>query len=215
MNKDFIMSYSGGKDSIFALYRMIENGYKPHALFTIMRQNNAGSNCHRLSKDSLLRVSKALGIPIFFLDLQCNIAYDEQIEQFLKQFQSIGINTCVYGDISLIPSRDRSQEVCDKIGMNAIFPLWQMDEEKYVQTFIKSGFKAVIKSVLPSLEDNMLGQSFDFAFLARLKAYDVSICGENGEYHTYVYDGPMFKWPVSYSLGNILTALPYKTIEIL
>lgn len=214
MNKDFIMSYSGGKDCIFALYRMIENGYTPKALFTIMRHNNGASNGHRLSKEMLQSVSEAVNIPIYFLDLQCDIAYDDQLINFIRGFKNMGIDHCAFGDISLERSKNHSQEICDKVGMNAIFPLWQMDEERYVKEFLDAGFRSVIKSVFPSFPDHMLGRIFDRSFVHELQQYNVSICGENGEYHTFAFDGPIFKHPVSYRLGNQIAVPPYKSIEI-
>lgn len=215
MKKDFVLSYSGGKDSIFALHKMIEYGYSPKALFTIMRHNNAGSNCHRLSKEMLSCVSESVGIPIHFLDLQCDLAYDDQLKNFIRGYQNMGIDNCVFGDINLELPKKHSQDICDSLGMNAIFPLWQLNEEEYVKEFINAGFKSVVKSVMPKFPDTMLGRIFDMTFIEELKIYDANICGENGEYHTFVFDGPIFKYPISYRLGNQLPVPPYKTIEIL
>lgn len=214
MNKEFIMSYSGGKDSIFALYKMIENGYTPKALFTVMRHNNAGSNGHRLSKEMLSLVSEAVDIPIHFLDLQCNIPYDDQLKNFIREYQNLGINNCVFGDISLEYSKNHSQDICNQLEMTGIFPLWQINEEDYIKEFLNSSFESTIKSIIPILPDHMLGKTFDEAFVDELRTYDVNICGENGEYHTFVFDGPIFKHPVSYKLGNLISVPPYKTIEI-
>lgn len=214
MNKDFVLSYSGGKDSIFALHKMIERGYTPKALFTIMRHNNAGSNCHRLSKEMLSSASDAIGIPIHFLDLQCNIAYDRQLENFIKTFKDQGIDHCVFGDINLELVKKRSQDICDNLKMNAIFPLWQINEEEYLKEFINLGYKSLIKSILPRFPDQMLGRIFDMPFIEEIKTFDANICGENGEYHTFVFDGPIFKHSVSYRLGEQLAVPPYKTIEL-
>ncbi|MEM1484857.1 diphthine--ammonia ligase [Oscillospiraceae bacterium PP1C4] len=214
MNKDFIMSYSGGKDSIFALYKMIKNGYNPIGLFTIMKYNNGGSMGHELNKQMLSSVSDSLGIPIHFLDLQCDISYATQTEEFLKKFKNKGIEICAYGDVSFENSKNSSESLCNRIGMSPIYPLWQLNEEEYVQGFIQSGFKCLVKSVLPKLPKELVGREFDESLVAELKKHDVSICGEYGEYHTFVYDGPIFKHPVSYQLGEKVSIPPYDTIEI-
>lgn len=134
-------------------------------------------------------VSQSVNTSIHFLDLQCDIAYDDQLASFIGAFLNMGIDNCVFGDISLEPSKKQSQDIRDRLGINAVFPLWHMNEEEYVKEFIGMKIKSVVKSVLPKFPDSMLERDFDNSFIEELKPYDASVCGENGEYHTFVYDG--------------------------
>lgn len=180
-----------------------------------MRHNNGDSNSHRLSKEMLRKVSQSVEIPIYFLDLQCDIAYADQLERFITKFQTMGVDNCVFGDVSLKWSKDFSEKLCHRIGINPIFPLWQLNEEAYVKEFLNAQFKAVVKSVLPQLPSSMLGQRFDLNLIEALRECGAGVCGENGEYHTFVFDGPIFKQPVSYRFGNIISVPPYHSIELL
>ena len=134
-----------------------------------------------------------------------NIIY--RVENVKKIKEEMGAKACVFGDIDLMAHRTWCEDKCEKAGLEAIFPLWEEDREALTYEFIDSGFKTVIKNVkLSILGEEFLGEVLTKDVVERLKAAGSDACGENGEYHTFVFDGPLFKERINFETGdNILT----------
>lgn len=202
-DKKFVMSFSGGKDSVLALYRMIKKGYKPVALLTTIKKEEDKSWTHGLNKDLLLKVSKSLDIPL--ITVECSVCeYEKKFEEALNKAKELGATTCAYGDIDIEEHMDWDIDRCKKVNLQAEFPLWQENREKLVNEFIESGFKTVIKTVnLKYLGKEFLGKKLTKQIVLKIKEIGVDVCGENGEYHTFVVDGPIFKNPIDFTEKDI------------
>ena len=124
--------------------------------------------------------------------------------EILQDFKKQGVTTVVFGDIFLEDLRKYRENNMAKLGMNTIFPLWKIETKLLAQSFIDSGFKAIISCVdTKVLDANFTGREFDSKFLSDLPA-SVDPCGENGEFHTFVYAGPIFKKKIAVKKGEIV-----------
>ena len=193
MNNKFVLSYSGGKDCILALYRKIQAGCTPVALLITVKKNSEETWTHGLSYDLLEQVSKSLELPIIYAE--CDVPeYEDKFEEKLKEAKKMGATSVVYGDIDIQLHKQWGIDRANNAGLNYEFPLWQEDREKLVHEVIDSGFKAVIKKVnLNCLSEDFLGKTLTKELVEKIKATGSDVCGENGEYHTFVVDGPIFK----------------------
>ena len=196
MSNKFVLSYSGGKDCILALYRKIEQGDIPVALLTTVKKSSEETWTHGLSFDLLEQVSKSLELPIIYA--QCDVSeYEDVFEEKLREAKKMGATSVVYGDIDIAHHKQWGIDRSKNAGLDYEFPLWQEDREKLVYEVIDSGFKAVIKKVnLDYLSEDFLGKTLDKPLIEEIKKTGSDACGENGEYHTFVVDGPLFSTPI-------------------
>lgn len=208
MKKKFVVSYSCGKDSTLSLYRMIKKGHIPVALLVTVDKKVLRSWFHGIPDKLLKDVSKSLDIPLVLVASNGKENYGETFVEALKKVkEEMGAEACVFGDIDLMAHRTWCEDKCEKAGLEAVFPLWEEDREDLTYEFIDSGFKTVIKNVkLSILGEEFLGEVLTKDVVERLKAAGSDACGENGEYHTFVFDGPLFKEKINFETGdNILT----------
>lgn len=193
MSKKFVLSYSGGKDCLLAMYRKIKEGCTPVALLTTVKKSTPESWTHGLSYDLLEKVSKSLELPIIYVECDAS-EYEEKFEEKLKEAKNMGAEYVVYGDIDIELHRQWGVDRATNAGLKYEFPLWQEDREKLVHEVIDNGFKAVIKKVnLDCMSSDFLGKTLTKELVEEIKATGSDACGENGEYHTFVVDGPIFK----------------------
>lgn len=196
MNKKCFISWSGGKDSCLALYKAIEQGYEPIKLFTMFSMENGISSAHRLKERIIKKQAESIGIEnvigrSLFSD------YEKIFILNIKQFKQQGIDFGIFGDIDIEEHKLWEEKVCEKASIKALLPLWQFDRKEIATSFIKLGFKAKIVVVDTSrLSTEFLGLDLDLNLLNEIEKYGADACGENGEYHTVVYDGPIFKKPI-------------------
>ena len=201
--KKFVLSYSGGKDCILAMYRKIKEGWTPVALLTTIKKSSPESWTHGLTFDSLEEVSKSLDLPIIYVECEAS-EYEDRFEDKLRIAKDMGAETVVYGDIDIERHRKWGVDRAKNSGVNYEFPLWQEDREKLVHEFIDSGFKALIKKVnLNYMSSDFLGKTLTKDLIEEIKATGSDACGENGEYHTFVYDGPIFKNRIDMNIEDI------------
>lgn len=202
----FIMSYSCGKDSTLALYRMIKQCHDPLSLLITVDSKKLRSWFHGIPEHILNHVSASLDIPLLLVKSEGN-NYKETYVEALKKAKENGAEACVFGDIDLEAHRVWCTDRCNEAGIKAIFPLWLEDREKLTYEFIDSGFKTVIKNVrLTDLGEEFLGKVLTKEVVGDIKATGSDACGENGEYHSFVYEGPLFKYKIPFEIGeNILT----------
>ncbi|UOW68970.1 diphthine--ammonia ligase [Paraclostridium bifermentans] len=214
MKNKFIMSFSGGKDSTLALYRMIKKGYEPVALLTTVKKDADKSWTHGISKRLLKQVSESLDIPL--LEVECDVCeYEKEFEKSLIKAKELGASICVFGDIDIEEHKNWDVERCKNSGIEASFPLWQEDRESLVYEFIESGFTTIIKTVnLEYLNESLLGKKLTKNIVLEIKNAGADACGENGEYHTFVIDGPLFKEKVSFENKGIVIERNYGHLNI-
>ncbi|MGL5756865.1 MAG: diphthine--ammonia ligase [Paraclostridium sp.] len=215
MNKKFIMSFSGGKDSTLALYRMINKGYEPIALLTTVKKDANKSWTHGITKKLLEEVSKSLEIPL--LKVECDVCeYEKEFEKALLKGKKMGADICVFGDIDICDHKKWDVSRCENVGVKAEFPLWQEDRESLVYEFIDSGFTTIIKTVnLKFLNEKLLGEELTKNIVEDIKSTGADPCGENGEYHTFVIDGPLFKERITFEKKGIVIESGYGHLDII
>ncbi|WP_286314923.1 diphthine--ammonia ligase [Romboutsia ilealis] len=210
----FIMSFSGGKDSILALYRMIKKGYEPIALLTTVKKNQEKSWTHGLGKEFLHRISKSLDIPLLLVECDVN-EYERKFEEALIKAKDMGATMCVFGDIDIELHKKWDVDRCKNAGIKAELPLWQQNREDLVYEFIDSGFTTIINKVnLKYMGIEFLGKELNREIIDDIKSTGSDACGENGEYHTFVVDGPLFKNRIDFTNEGIIKDINYAHLNI-
>ena len=127
----------------------------------------------------------------------------------------MGADSCVFGDIDIEEHKYWNEERCKSAGLSCILPLWQQEREELVREMLSVGFKAMIKIVQSSkLDESFLGQDLTITLIEKMKAAGIDVCGENGEYHTFVYGGPIFSHPISLETREIIDFGTHKAINI-
>lgn len=201
---EILASFSGGKDSILSLDRVIDKGYTPVGL-VITTNRDGNSWFHDVREDVLESISESLNIPIFFCPCRSGNAYTEDFEKALKQIVALtGAKGFVFGDIDIADHRKWCEKLAESLKLEPIFPLWQEDRKKLVTEFIEKGYKTVIKKVNKRcLTSSYLGRTLDNQLLEEFNELGIDVAGENGEYHTLVYDGPKFSKKLNLRFGRI------------
>lgn len=214
-NKKFVMSFSGGKDSTLALYKMIQRGYTPVALLTTVKNDKDESWTHELNNNLLKKVSESLNIKL--IKAKCNVCdYEKTFEEMLLIAKDMDATICVYGDIDIQNHKQWGIDRCNAVNMKAEFPLWKHNREALVHEFIDSGFITIINKVnLNNLGKEFLGKKLTKDIVKDIKQADCDPCGENGEYHTFVVDGPLFKYPIDFKLSDIKFDNEYGHLNII
>ncbi len=196
------VSFSGGKDSILALERALKSC---EVAGLVMTFKDGESWFHEISSAFCDKLSSSLGIPIVQIKTAGGAQYTEDFAAALVQLrESVGIEAIVFGDIDLLPHRSWCEELAERAGLVAVFPLWGEERAALVHSLIAKGYRAVIKKVdKKKLGKDQLGKLLDREFLDLLRSRGLDECGENGEYHSVVVDGPCFLHKVDYELGEI------------
>jgi uncharacterized protein (TIGR00290 family) len=204
-----VLSWSGGKDSAMALYALLESGrYEIVSLLTTVSTQYERISHHGVRVELLEQQAAALGIRLHKLYLpqaDCSLEdYEALMKKAMLEYKNKGVLTVAFGDVFLQDLRQYRQCNLAKVGMEAIFPIWGRDTTEIVRTFIGLGFKAYLTCVdSEKLGKDFAGRLID-ADLIRDLPDGVDPCGENGEFHSYVYNGPVFQWPVDVSIGEVV-----------
>ena len=214
-NIEFVLSYSGGKDATLALYRAIKKGYNPKYLMTTYNKDAGRSWFHGLTKEMLETVSDSLEIPIKIIETGLDSDYGKDFEKGLLDLVEEGVNSCVFGDIDIEGHHEWCSERCINTGVKSIFPLWNEDRKDLVHESIDLGFKSVITVVDTSrLSEKFLGKTLTRELIEEICEEGADPCGENGEYHTFCYGGPIFKNEINLKFGEIVKNTNYSAIPI-
>lgn len=188
--KPFVCVWSGGKDACLAMYRMSLSGVQPSYLLTMMEADGVTSRAHALPLELLERQAEALGLPFL---AQPATDYKQAYLDALARLKTHGINDAVFGDIDLQAHKDWQEEIGELAGFTMHFPLWEEGHEKLVHEFLEAGFETVIVAVKHEVLDaSFLGRTLNYKTLKDLESMGIDICGEGGEFHTFVVDGPLF-----------------------
>lgn len=214
-NKNFITSYSGGKDASLALYKAKNMGYNPIKIFTTFNIEANRSWFHGITLDILEQISELIDIPLKIIPTGKEDDYTLKFEKALLEMKNEGADICVFGDIDIEDHFDYCNDRCQPVGIESFFPLWNIDRKKIVYEFIDLGFKAMINVVDNKiLDESFLGKTLTKDLLDEIVLKGADICGENGEYHTFVYDGPHFKEELKFNTGEIVNNGNYSAIAI-
>jgi len=208
MAENVLFTWSGGKDSALALYEVQQNRqYTVAALITTVTEDYQRISMHGVREILLDKQTKSLGLSVEKIHITksaTNEEYEANMQQTLLRYQRQGISAVVFGDIFLEDLRDHREQNLSTIGMKGVFPLWKKDTTELAQRFIKLGFKAVITCIDSQVLDRkFVGRYYDEHFLSELPP-TVDPCGENGEFHSFVFDGPIFREKISIETGDIV-----------
>ncbi len=198
----YVASWSGGKDSCLACYEALSHGFKVSHLVNFIHEGRVCS--HGVSAPIIRVQARLVGIPL----VQVGTTWEDYEENFKKTVRSLipyGVKGVVFGDIYLDEHRDWVERVCSEIGVEAVEPLWGLDPEEVISRLINAGFKAIIVSARSDLiGEEWVGRPISWDFVEYLKERNVDLCGENGEYHTLVVNGPIFKEGIKLKVGEII-----------
>ena len=193
MTEKVLVSWSGGKDSCLACYVALSNGYEISHLVNFISDEYRRVRFHGTEAELIRLQSKSLNIPLVQKETSRD-GYEQDFKDAIRDLIQEGIEGMVFGDIDIQENRDWVERVCKDVGIKAKEPLWGRDREGLLRGFISAGFEAVIVSAKAGLFGyEWVGHKVDTDFLCYLKENNIDICGENGEYHTFVIDGPLFK----------------------
>ena len=212
-----VASWSGGKDSCFACFKAIQEGFEISNLLTMMATEGR-SDFHLIRADLLDAQAAALGIPLTKQETTPD-SYEQEFKNALRQLKIAGVQGVVTGDIYDVPLHEKGwlDRVCGEIGLRTIRPLWNRNTEQIFREFVTSGFDAIVTRVnTKMLSPEWLGRQLNEKFLEDIKRIgNVDPCGENGEYHTFVIDGPLFtkRIEILESRKSLLNGSGYLEIE--
>ena len=198
-------SWSGGKDCMLALYRIQKSGTNQvKVLLNMCDADTDVSRSHGIRQDLAVRQAEAIGIELLQPKTD-RAGYEQNFKAAILKLKEQGITGGVFGDIYLWEHRHWIERVCAECGIEAIFPLWDNPVEELAAEFIQEGFKTLTVSVnAKQLTEDFLGREYDSIFVAELsKLEGIDVCAELGEFHTFVYDGPNFRHPVSFQKGAV------------
>jgi diphthine-ammonia ligase len=192
----FFVSWSGGKDACLAMQRAAAAGGRPAALLCMLHEEGRVSRGHGLPVALLQAQADALGVPLVTRATTWD-DYEATFVPVLHELRDQGVEAGVFGDIDLQAHRDWVEGVCEVAGLDCHLPLWQEPRRRLLAEFLSAGGRATIVAVDSSkLGAEYLGRELDDALISRLEAAGVDACGEEGEYHTMVTAGPLFRAPV-------------------
>jgi uncharacterized protein (TIGR00290 family) len=193
----FFCSWSGGKDSCLALYRALKAGHSCTSLFTMINEDGSRSRSHGLTPALLAVQADAMNLPVCTVRASWD-SYEMHFKKQTLQFADNGVTHGVFGDIDLEHHREWVERVCKETGITAHLPLWLGNRRALVNEFVNAGFKAMIVMINTTLMPaRYLGHTITIELADELESIGVDACGENGEFHTFVYDGPVFKKTLS------------------
>lgn len=191
-NIPFVASWSGGKDSAMAYYRAIQSGAVPKRLWTMFEEDKERSKSHALPPEVVQAQAKSLGVPLMIRGADW-AGYEEQFLDAMKECKDTGIKHGVFGDIDLADHLEWVQQTCAKAGVEAVHPLWMESRRKILEEFVGAGFEAYLVVVnTKMMPAHFIGRQFTIELMDELEALGIDSCGESGEFHTVVVDGPIF-----------------------
>ncbi|MEX6691151.1 diphthine--ammonia ligase [Danxiaibacter flavus] len=207
------MNWSGGKDSSLCLYKAMQSRqYDFRYLLTSVNSTHDRISMHGVRRSLLEKQAESIGIPLQTIELPENPSmqsYEETMMKKVLNLKEAGCTHAMFGDIFLEDLRVYREQQLAKAGLSCIFPLWKQDTTVLLKEFIGLGFKAVIVCINEQyLSKEFCGRIIDEGFLNDLPS-NVDPCGENGEFHSFVYDGPIFKKPIDFEKGEIV----YRTYD--
>ena len=207
MPEPILFCWSGGKDSAMALHALQGDDVRVAALLTTVTETYDRISMHGVRRELLEQQVAAIGLPLHEVRIppQCvNPIYEARMEEALRQHYRAGFRKVAFGDIFLEDLRAYREKNLARIGMTALFPIWKRDTRELIRSFHAAHFRAVAVCVDPRVLDrSFAGRELDAQFFRDLPA-GVDPCGENGEFHTFVFDGPIFRHPIPIKTGEIV-----------
>lgn len=192
VNIPFVASWSGGKDSAMAYYRAIKAGAMPKRIWTMFEEDEERSKSHTLPLEIIEAQASRLGVPLMIRGADWK-GYQDQFVDAMEECMKAGIQHGVFGDIDLVDHLKWVQQTCAKVGMTAVHPLWMEPRRSILEEFVTAGFEAYVVVVnTKMMPARFIGSRFSIELMDELEALGIDSCGESGEFHTVVVDGPIF-----------------------
>ena len=201
-------NWSSGKDASLALYKLLNNpDYKIGTLLTSVNSKFDRITMHGVRRELLSEQANSIGIPLNTIELpeQPSMeAYEEILSNKVSQLKAEGYTNAAFGDIYLEDLKKYREEHLAKVGITCSFPLWKKDTKELLKEMLDLGFKTIIVCVKSELLDkSFVGRIIDEQFILDLPS-NVDPCGENGEFHTFCFDGPIFEYPLKFEIGETI-----------
>lgn len=208
MKPKAIFNWSSGKDSALALYKILkEEKFEVTSLLTSINKEFQRISMHGVHVSLLEKQAESLGFPLIKMELPKEPSmeeYRETMGRTMTEIQSQGITHSIFGDIFLEDLKKYREDQLRSIGMEGVFPLWNINTTDLIREFLDLGFKTIVVCVNETyLDKSFAGRIIDEDFIKDLPE-NVDVCGENGEFHTFTFDGPLFKNPVEFEIGEIV-----------
>lgn len=207
MKEPIVVAWSSGKDSALALQKILEADKYQITLLTTVTGGYDRISMHGAREQLLELQARSLGLPLDVVTIPQTCSdqdYRRRMEEAMLRHHTRGVRSVVFGDIFLQDIREYREENLSRIGMKPVFPLWQADSRELSRAFIGAGFQAVVTCVdTQALPSTFTGRLYDRSFIADLPP-TADPCGENGEFHSFVFDGPIFSEPVRFRRGEVV-----------
>ncbi len=208
--EQIVLSWSGGKDSAIALKRLLDaEVYEVVGLLTAFSGIQKKVSLHHTHYDLIKAQADAIGIPLIPIYLSENAKNEEYEKKHMEQFKELKeqhVFKIAFGDIHLQPIREYRDQMLQKVGVQGVYPIWENDTHQLMREFINAGFKAVTTAIDKiEMDDEYLEREIDNQFLQDIPN-EIDPCGENGEYHSFVYNGPYFKHPLQVKFNHVFEA---------
>ncbi|MFL1011229.1 Dph6-related ATP pyrophosphatase [Flavisericum labens] len=199
-------NWSSGKDSALALYHLLQNeNFLVDELATTVNSHYNRVSMHGLRKDLLLAQTKAINIPASLIELPEMPSmedYESIMNQTVSKLKSEGFTHSAFGDIFLEDLKEYRENQLAKVGLKAVFPIWKRNTKELLNEFLDLGFKTIVVCANSKyFDEDFVGTVIDENFIENLPE-GVDPCGENGEFHTFCFDGPIFKNPINFAIGE-------------
>ena len=192
-------SWSGGKECSLATYKAISQGHEVLYLLNFISEDGERSRSHGTKAGVLALQSEAIGIPLIQVRTSWE-DYEDNFKKVVSELRGIGIEGGVFGDMDLEEHRGWVERICNEIGIEAFLPLRRIKAEELIKEFLNLKFKAIV--VATRLDENFLGKVLDKDLVRQMNKFGSHLCGENGEYHTFVTEGPIFKKTLKVTSGE-------------
>lgn len=203
--KKAVFNWSGGKDSALALQKILqENEFEVVSLLTTVTEATQTSSVHSIPLKLLLQQADSIGIPLHPVALSKGMAsYAEEMTKAVAHFKSQGVTHFIFGDIFLSDVKSFRESKLNPLGIEVVEPLWGESTEAVCNNFLQSGIRAtIIVTQADRLDQTFIGKEINHTLIHSLPA-GIDPCGENGEYHTFAYDGPLFKEKIDFKITGI------------
>lgn len=206
--KKALFNWSSGKDSALALYKILQNPeFEINYLLTSVNQQFQRISMHGVRVELLEQQAQSIGIPLEIMqipEMPTMEVYEDVMQKTLEKLKNKGITHSVFGDIFLEDLRKYREDKLAKMGFEGVFPIWKIPTKELIQEFIALGFKTIVVCVNERyLDKSFAGRIIDQQFIDELPE-NVDVCGENGEFHTFTFDGPIFNKPIDFEIGEIV-----------
>lgn len=209
LTKKAVFNWSGGKDSALALQNILQKKtIEVVALFTTFNEESQKSSMHSIPFDLLSKQAESIGIPLYAMHFSKDLKnYDEKMLEAVTHFKSLGVTDFIFGDLMASGLKAYRESKLNPLGITVIEPLWGKSSDDIMKAFLESEIKAqIIVTQTDKLDKSFIGKTLDQDLISTFpKAMD--ICGEHGEYHTLVYDGPLFKTRIDFSISNVFSTI--------